>query len=80
MTTRSSSARRAARSRPASATRSCTSTQVAPYLNGSKNLTFSRNTYDVPSPATVRYWLWNAFKFWNEWQALGHDVDGSLSQ
>ena len=24
------------------------STQLAPYLNGSKNLTFSRNTYYVP--------------------------------
>ena len=29
--------------------RACTSTQLAPYLNGSKNLTFSRNTYRVPS-------------------------------
>ena len=29
--------------------RLCTATQVAPYLNGSKNLTFSRNTYRVPS-------------------------------
>ena len=28
---------------------SCTSTQVAPYLNGSKNLTFSHNTYGAPS-------------------------------
>ena len=30
---------------------SCTSTQLAPYLNGSKNLTFSRNVYRVPSLA-----------------------------
>ena len=28
---------------------SCTSAQLSPYLNGSKNLTFSRNTYRVPS-------------------------------
>ena len=29
---------------------SCSATQVAAYLNGSKNLTFSRNAYRVPSP------------------------------
>ena len=44
-TTRSSSARRATRSRAPSAPPACTSAQLAPYLNGSKNLTFSRNTY-----------------------------------
>ena len=27
----------------------CTAAQLAPYLNGDKNLTFSRNTYHVPS-------------------------------
>jgi parallel beta-helix repeat protein len=58
----------------------CTTTQVAPYLNGSKNLTFSRNTYQVPSSTSGRYWLWNGLKYWNEWQALGKDVDGSNGQ
>jgi hypothetical protein len=32
---------------------SCSSTQLAPYLNGSKNLTFSRDTYRVPSLSTI---------------------------
>jgi parallel beta-helix repeat protein len=59
---------------------SCTSTQRAPYLNGSKNLTFSRNVYRVPSLSWDRYFLWGGWKFWNEWQALGQDVGGSLSQ
>jgi parallel beta-helix repeat protein len=54
----------------------CTSTQVAPYQNGSKNLTFSHNAYDVPSPAG-QYWYWNGFKYWNEWQALGQDTTGT---
>jgi parallel beta-helix repeat protein len=60
---------------------SCTSTQVAPYLNGSKNLTFTRNTYVVPS-MTTKYWLWGlgSLKFWNEWQALGQDTTGTASQ
>jgi len=62
-----------------SATSSCTATQVAPYLNGSKNLTFSRNAYRVPS-ATGRYWLWTGWKYWTDWQAMGQDVGGSLSQ
>ena len=57
----------------------CTSAQLAPYLNGSKDLTFLRNTYRVPS-TTGRYWLWGGWKYWNEWQLLGHDVNGSVSQ
>jgi parallel beta-helix repeat protein len=58
---------------------SCTSTQVAPYLNGSKNLTFSHNTYRVPSNAA--YWGWGpAAKYWIEWQALGQDVTGTMGQ
>jgi hypothetical protein len=59
---------------------SCTSGQLTPYLDGSNNLTFSRNAYRVPSPFFARYFLWDNLKFWNEWQALGHDVDGSISQ
>jgi parallel beta-helix repeat protein len=60
----------------------CTSTQVAPYLNGSKNLTFSRNTYHVPSPTTGRYWIWGfiQLKYWNEWQAIPQDATGTMSQ
>jgi parallel beta-helix repeat protein len=58
---------------------SCTSGQLTPYLNGAKKLTFSHNTYRVPSPAS-RYFLWDGWKNSKEWQALGHDVDGSLSQ
>ena len=80
-TTRSSSARRATRTRTASATpSSCTSAQLAPYLNGSKNLTFSRNAYRVPSLSYTRYFIWSSYTDWNEWQALGHDLDGSISQ
>jgi hypothetical protein len=55
-------------------TSSCTSTQVAPYLNGSKNLTFSRNAYRVPSLSNTRYFLWGGLKGWTEWQALGQDA------
>ena len=57
----------------------CTSTQLAPYLNGSKNLTFSRNTYRVPS-LSGRYLLWGSWKYWYEWQNMGQDAGGSLSQ
>jgi parallel beta-helix repeat protein len=56
----------------------CSPTQVAEYVNGSKNLAFSSNTYDVPSPSTGRYWFWNALKLWTEWQALGHDLTGTV--
>jgi parallel beta-helix repeat protein len=57
----------------------CTSTQVAAYLNGSKNLTFSRNSYRVPS-RSERYWLWDGAKQWFQWQSLGHDLDGIIAQ
>jgi len=57
----------------------CLSTQLAAYLNGSKNLTFSRNTYYVPS-LTGSYWLWNGSKPWSEWRSLGHDMDGVIAQ
>lgn len=55
----------------------CTSTQVAPYLSGSKNLRFERNSYIVPS-LTVRYWVWGlgSLRSWAEWQTLGHDDTG----
>ena len=59
---------------------SCTTTQVAPYANGSKNLTFYRNTYRVPSPTTVQYWHWNGYLLWNGWQAVPQDASSTVSQ
>jgi parallel beta-helix repeat protein len=57
----------------------CTSDQVAPYLNGSKNLTFSRNTYHVPTNGW--YWFWGSTtKLWSEWQALGQDAGGTMGR
>jgi len=58
---------------------SCTSAQLAPYLDGSKKLRFFRNTYHVPS-LTGRYWLWGEdTKSWNQWQSLGGDRDGTMA-
>ena len=59
----------------------CTSAQLTPYLNGSKSLTFSHDTYRVPSLSFTRYFLWGGLKNWNQWQALGpgHDQDGSIT-
>ena len=56
----------------------CSATQVAPYLNGQKNLRFVANRYFVPS-TTTRYFVWglNTFKSWSEWQALGNDATGT---
>jgi parallel beta-helix repeat protein len=59
---------------------SCTSGQLTPYLNGSKNLIFSRNAYSVPSLSFTRYFLWGGWTDWNQWQAVGQDVGGSISQ
>jgi parallel beta-helix repeat protein len=58
----------------------CTSTQLAPYLNGSKNLTFTNNTYTVPD-VSAGWWVWgDSFKTWNQWQALGRDVSGVIAR
>jgi hypothetical protein len=59
----------------------CTSTQLAPYVNGQKNLTFNRNTYHVPSLSYTRYFLWDGWKDWTAWTTTlgpGHDQDGSI--
>jgi parallel beta-helix repeat protein len=60
-------------------TASCTATQVARYTDGSKNLTFSHNTYYVPS-ISGWYWFWAQWTQWWQWQAAGHDVDGIVTQ
>ncbi len=57
----------------------CTAAQVSPYLNGSKNLTFSGNTYRVPS-LSEKYLIWPSYTDWDAWQAVGHDLDGSISE
>jgi parallel beta-helix repeat protein len=60
---------------------SCTSTQIAPYLSGSKNNQFLRNNYSVPS-LTTPYFVWGfgsaGLRFWSDWQALGNDTSGVL--
>jgi parallel beta-helix repeat protein len=57
---------------------SCAPGQLAPYLDGSKKLTFTRNTYRVPS-LTGKYWLWGDTKNWSEWQSTGREVDGVIA-
>lgn len=57
---------------------SCTAQQLAAYQNGSKNLTFSHNSYDVPLPSTGQYWYWNGLKTWTEWQLRGQDLDSGV--
>ena len=62
----------------------CTSAQLAPYLNGDKNLTFSRNTYRVPSLSFTRYFLWERLEGLESVAGTGlparslQDVDGSM--
>ena len=58
-------------------TADCTASQVAEYHDGSKNLTFARNIYYVPS-LTGWYWLWDGYRQWPAWQSFGHDVDGRI--
>jgi parallel beta-helix repeat protein len=39
-----------------------------------------RDTYRVPSLSWDRYFLWGGWKGWVEWQVLGQDAGGSLTQ
>jgi parallel beta-helix repeat protein len=48
-----------------------------PYLDGSKNNRFVANHYVLPSVAGA-WWYWQSFKTWAQWQALGHDLTGSV--
>ena len=56
---------------------SCTASQVAPYLNRLKNLTFTNNSYDVPVTST-KYFFWGfgTLKWWGDWQTIGNDTAG----
>jgi parallel beta-helix repeat protein len=74
---------------------SCPMASVAPYVNGSKNLIFVHTKYVVPSRSS-KYWFWgltplksltdplfwgpNSVKSWSEWQALGQDTAGVVSE
>ena len=63
-----------------SLTTNCAPAQVAAYVNGSKRLQFADNRYSVPS-TLGNYWLWGAgVKPFSDWQVLGLDRQGSVSQ
>src|SRR5689334_21102552 len=56
----------------------CTATQLGPYLNGSQNLTFTRDAYIVPDLNTS-WWVWGeSAKNWSGWQGLNLDGAGSM--
>lgn len=55
----------------------CPDAEIAPYRDGQKGLTFSNNTYVVPS-ATGTYWLWGGWRSWSQWQGLGQDLTGRI--
>jgi len=55
--------------------------QLTAYVNGSKQLQFVNNRYAVPSIAG-NYWLWGtgSLTTFSDWQGLGLDRQGSVSQ
>jgi len=59
----------------------CVPRQIAAYVNGSKRLQFADNRYAVPS-IIGNYWLWGAgsLRPFSDWQVLGLDRQGSVSQ
>jgi len=62
-------------------TSDCVPRQIAAYVNGSKRLQFADNRYAVPS-IIGNYWLWGAgsLRPFSDWQVLGLDRQGSVSQ
>jgi parallel beta-helix repeat protein len=56
-----------------------TSIDTASYLSNAKNNRFESNRYEVPS-LSINHLFWVGWKSWSQWQALGHDVGGSLVQ
>jgi parallel beta-helix repeat protein len=56
----------------------CTAEELAPYVDGSKNLVFQSNSYDVPDVAG-RYWVWGGqLRTFADWQAVGQDTTASV--
>ena len=61
-------------------TSNCAPGEVSAYVNGSKRLQFVSNRYAVPSTIGA-YWLWGtSLKAFSDWQLLGLDRQGSVSQ
>jgi parallel beta-helix repeat protein len=52
-------------------------TAFAPYVNGAHNLTFTNNTYRLPVLGADP-WFWPGAMTWQQWQAVGHDVTGTI--
>ncbi len=58
----------------------CTAGQSAPYWDGTKNLTFTHNAYQVPLPVTGNYWIWaDIQRTWAQWQAIPQDATGTVT-
>jgi parallel beta-helix repeat protein len=58
----------------------CAPGQAAAYVNGSKILQFANNRYSVPSTIGL-YWAWGVgLMSFSDWQMLGLDSQGSISQ
>jgi parallel beta-helix repeat protein len=61
------------------ATVNCSATQIQKYQSAAQKLTFTNNSYYVPSPTTVKYWFYfDVMKLFSEWQALGLDITGTV--
>ena len=61
-------------------TTACTSSQLAPFLNGSRNLTFQNNHYYAPS-LTGAYFIWEGLSGlvpFSTWQSLRQDTTGTI--
>jgi parallel beta-helix repeat protein len=57
----------------------CTTDQRTPYFNGTKQLVFEANDYDVPNTGAAVFHSNFSSKTWAQWQALGHDdPDGTI--
>ena len=59
----------------------CTSTQLAPFLDGSRNLVFQHDAYFAPS-VTGAYFIWEGRSGlipFTSWQGLGEDTTGTMT-
>lgn len=56
----------------------CTAARLQPYLDNTKANWYSGNSYQTPD--STGWWYWVTPKTWAQWQALGQDATGTVSQ
>ncbi len=58
----------------------CSEAALQPYLDNTVGNRFERNAYLVEDVSGTAGWFWVGGKTWQQWRAMGFDLDGTVEQ